>query len=148
VQYGAQSPPPAADPSESLPTGHDYGDYGVLRALDFDIDNPLDQPQTLYLYERPMGGDVKSSFLVNGTLVQVGCARLSQRYQIGDPIAVAPHARIRLPVQTMTDGGSNYPLEVGISATPPQPTVPPITAPEGCFPKAPQVTPAPEPTGR
>jgi len=153
VQYGAQTPPAADVPGQT--PGRDYGDYGVLRVIDFNITNPLDQPQTLYLYERPMGGAVRSSFLVSGTLVQVGCARVSNRYQIGDPIVVQPHANIQLPVETMTDGGSNYPLEVGITATPPQPVVPQINAPDGCFPKpqaspaaSPMPSPAPEPTGR
>jgi hypothetical protein len=143
VQYGTHSPPAAAPVNDPVPAGHDYGDYGVLHSLDFEINNPLDQPQTLYLYERPMGGAVRSSFLVNGTLVQLGCARASERYQIGDPITVEPHALLRVPVQTMTDGGSNYPLEVGISAAPPFPTVPAINAPNGCFPKIP----VPQPTG-
>lgn len=147
LQYGAHTPPALPDQ-----TGHDYGEYGVLRTLTFDVDNPLDQPQTLYLYERPLGGVVRSSFLVNGSLVQIGCARLSNRYQIGDPVTLAPHATMHLPVQTMTDGGSNYPLEVGLTATPPLPTAPPIAAPDGCFPKpqaAPSAPPSPqpEPTG-
>lgn len=148
VQYGAQSPPPADVPDDPVATGHDYGEYGVLRTLEFQIDNPLAQAQTLYLYERPMGGAVRSSFLVNGQLVQLGCARVSNRYQIGDPIVVQPNAKLTLPVQTMTDGGSSYPLEVGLTATPPQPSVPPMSAADGCFPKA-QATPVPqpEPTG-
>lgn len=154
LQYGAHTPPVVDPPNSPAPAGHDYGEYGVLRTLNFDIDNPLDQPQTLYLYERPLGGAVRSSFLVNGALVQVGCARASDRYQIGDPISVAPHAKLQLPVLTMTDGGSNYPLEIGVTATPPSPSPPPITAPDGCFPKpaTPQMTPSPampqpEPTG-
>lgn len=158
TQYGAQTPTPVSLPDDPIATGHDYGDYGVLRTLNFDIDNPLDQPQTLYLYERPLGGAVRSSFLVNGQLAQVGCARVSDRYQIGAPITVDAHQKLTLPVQTMTDGGSNYPLEVGITATPPSPAVPPITAPNGCFPKpgaapaatpaaSPSPSPAPEPTG-
>jgi hypothetical protein len=36
----------------------------------------------------------------------------------------------------MTDGGSFYPLEVGLSGTPPQPVTPPVSAPDGCFPKS------------
>lgn len=157
IQYGAHTPP--AVPEPGVPAGHDYGEYGVLRSMNFDVDNPLDAPQTLYIYERPMGGAVRSSFLVNGSLVQVGCARVSERYQIGDPIVVQPHAKLVVPVQTMTDGGSNYPLEVGITAASPQPSVPPIAAPDGCFPKpqpaaspapGPSATPLPqpEPTGR
>jgi hypothetical protein len=118
--------------------------------MNFQIDNPLDQPQMLYLYERPLGGSVRSSFLVNGQLAQVGCARVSERYQIGQPFSVNP-GKAQIAVQTMTDGGSNYPLEVGLTATPPQPSPPPINAPDGCFPKAqssPQPVPVPEPTGR
>ena len=139
VQYGAATPP-SADPAS---TGHDYGEYGVWRTLKFEVTNPGTTPATLYLYERPMGGVVRSSFLVDGTLVQVGCARVPNRYQIGQPFAANP-GNSRLVVQTMTDGGSNYPLEVGLTATPPLPTTPPMSAPDGCFPKA-QATPAPSP---
>jgi hypothetical protein len=132
TQYGATSPPPADGSS-----GHDYGDYGVVRTFTFDLSNPTAQPATLYLYERPMGGVVRSSFLVNGTtLVQPGCARLAQRYQVGQPFSLPPQSNTQLTVQTMTDGGSNYPLELGVTPAPPLPTTPPISAPEGCFPRA------------
>lgn len=153
VQYGAASPP-AADAATS---GHDYGEYGVLRTLTFDVENPGTAPATVYLYERPLGGVVRSSFLVDGTLSQVGCARVSNRYQVGTPFTVNP-GRARIAVQTMTDGGSNYPLELGLTTTPPEPSPPPISAPDGCFPKpqtaatpSPGATPpvpVPEPTGR
>jgi hypothetical protein len=143
LQYGAHSPAAAAAANDPAPSGHDYGDYGVLRSIDLELNNPLDQPQVLYLYERPMGGPVRSSFLVNGTLVQLGCARVPERYQIGDPITVAPQAQMRITLQTMTDGGSNYPLEVGVTAAPPYPSVPAMNAPDGCFPKA---APSPQPS--
>jgi hypothetical protein len=141
IQYGAATPP-AVDPTGT--PGHDYGEYGVMRTMTFDIDNPGSTPATVYLYERPMGGVVRSSFLVNGALVQVGCARLSERYQIGQPVRVNP-GKAQIQLQTMTDGGSNYPLEVGLTTTPPLPATPPITAPDGCFPK-PQNAPAPSPS--
>lgn len=150
--YGATMPP-SADPSKDW---HDYGDYGVLRTLTFDLANPTASRATLYLFEQPMGGVVRSSFLIDGVQppVQVGCVRVSVPYQVGAPIELAPGASRQLVVQTMTDGGSNYPLEVGVTATPPQPAAPPISAPDGCFPKraaspVPGSTPlpAPEPTG-
>lgn len=130
TQYGATSPP-TADPTG----GHDYGDYGVIRTLTFDLANPTAQPATVYLYEQPMGGVVRSSFLVNGILYELGCARVSQRYQIGPPVGVSAGSTARLVVQTMTDGGSNYPLEVGVTSAAPLPSTPPISAPDGCFPK-------------
>jgi hypothetical protein len=42
----------------------------------------------------------------------------------------------------MTDGGSFYPVEIGVTETTPQPSAPPITAPDGCFP-SPTSTPSP-----
>jgi len=153
LDYGLHSPPTLAPPE-----GRDFGEYGVWRTLNFNITNPSGQPATLYLYEQPMGGPVRSSFLVNATppLVDIPCARASERYQIGGAIT-APHGAMTIQLQTMTDGGPFYPLEVGLTATPPSPNPPPITAPNGCFPKpqaAPQASPLPtaspfpEPTGR
>ena len=142
TQYGATTPPASGG------AGHDYGDYGVLRTIAFDVTNPGQAPATVYLFEQPLGGVVRSSFLVDGALYQVGCARLAQHYQIGEPIVVQPGST-RVVVQTMTDGGSNYPLGVGMSSTPPIPATPAIGAPDGCFPKpeaSAQASPEPEPT--
>jgi len=151
LDYGLQSPP-VVEP----PEGRDFGEYGVWRTIDFTVNNPTGQPATIYLYETPMGGPLRSSFVINGVLppIDLGCVRLSQRYEIGQPITVQA-GRTNIQVQTMTDGGSNYPLEVGLTATAPLPSTPPITAPDGCFPKAQpsaaplaSPSPAPEPTGR
>ena len=148
LDYGLQSPQ-VITPAN----GRDFGEYGVWRTIDFTVTNSSPQPATVYLYEQPMGGVVRSSFLVNAqgasTLSQVGCARVSTPYQIGDPLTVPP-GQSHVVVQTMTDGGSNYPLRVGLTTTPPAPSPPPINAPDGCFPKAqpsPSPLPAPEPTG-
>ncbi|MEO6913514.1 MAG: hypothetical protein ABI182_05780 [Candidatus Baltobacteraceae bacterium] len=131
--YADREPsPPNVDPGAP---GHDYGDYGVLHQIAFDMSNPSGQPATIYLYEKPIGGVVRSSFVVDGQLVEVGCARVQDHYQIGVPYQLAPGATQSSTVLTMTDGGSNYPLEVGVTTTPPQPTTPPISSPDGCFPK-------------
>jgi hypothetical protein len=143
LDYGLHSPPTVEPPD-----GRDFGEYGVWRTLNFSVSNPTGQTATLYLYEQPMGGPVRSSFIISGTPqeIEIPCARASERYAIGAPIP-APPGSTTIAVQTMTDGGSFYPLEVGLTATPPSPSPPPITAPNGCFPK-PQASPAPEPTGR
>ncbi|HEX5275727.1 MAG TPA: hypothetical protein VFW34_10665 [Candidatus Rubrimentiphilum sp.] len=152
LDYGLHSPP-TIDP----PDGRDFGEYGVWRTLSFNVTNPTGQPATLYLYEQPMGGPVRSSFLINGVppLADIQCARASERYQIA-PVAAQPGATT-IQLQTMTDGGSFYPLEVGLTATPPSPNPPPISAPNGCFPKPqalpqasplPAASPIPEPAGR
>ena len=136
--YGRrQTTLPNTDPHD---TGHDFGDYGVLQHVTFDLDNPLEAPATLYFYEKPLGGVVRSSFALNGAITDVGCVRVPQRYLVGS-LTLAPRTTAAYDVVTMTDGGSNYPLEVGLTATPPTATTPPISAPDGCFPKPHPVTP-------
>jgi hypothetical protein len=131
-RYGTRTQTPVnLDPADS---GHDYGDYGVLERIAFDLDNPDAASRTLYLYERPLGGVVRSSFVVNGALHDLGCARLPSAYLIAAQ-TLEPHGRGRFDVLTMTDGGSNYPLELGVTTVPPIAATPPIRAADGCFPK-------------
>jgi hypothetical protein len=140
LTYGDRNhSPPNADPGDP---GRDVGDYGVLHRITFDLTNPSDVPATAYLYEKPLGGGVRSSFLVNDVLQDLGCVRVPNRYQVG-AYPLAARSRSALRVVTMTDGGSSYPLEVGVTATPPLPTTPPITAPDGCFPKPEAPSPPP-----
>ncbi len=122
--------PPSADPNAP---GHDYGDYGVAHRVDLNLSNPGDAAATAYLYFRPIAGIARSSFLVNGSLVELGCVRQPVPYQIA--ALTLPPGQTRATLETMTDGGSFYPVEVGVTATPPTPAAPPINAPDGCFPK-------------
>ncbi|MHB8146394.1 MAG: hypothetical protein ACYDGM_03905, partial [Vulcanimicrobiaceae bacterium] len=139
VYADRNSSPQNVDPASN---GRDYGDYGVLRTIVIRLANPTNASANAYLYEKPIGGIVRSSFLVDGAIVQVGCVREPVPYQIS-AFALAPQSSYQAVVQTMTDGGSNYPIEVGVTAAAPQPTAPPISSPEGCFPKANVPTPAP-----
>ncbi len=131
VVIGDREPtPPSADPNAP---GHDYGDYGVAHRVDLNLSNPGDAAATAYLYFRPIAGIARSSFLVNGSLVELGCVRQPVPYQIA--ALTLPPGQTRATLETMTDGGSFYPVEVGVTATPPTPTAPAINAPDGCFPK-------------
>ena len=139
-EYGARDTTPHnIDPNGP---GHDFGDYGVIHRITFDIDNPGITPQTIYLYEKPLGGPVRSTFIVDGQVKELGCARVPERYQIV-AYTMPAQQQAASTVVTMTDGGSNYPIEIGMTETPPLPTVPPQSAPDGCFPKA---TPSPSPS--
>lgn len=139
VYGGREKTPPNVDPSSP---GHDWGDYGVIHHVTFDIDNPTGMPQTVYLYEKPTGWPTINSFIIDGQLKQMGCARAEQRYEITE-YDVAPNAQQTSTIVTMTDGGSSYPLEIGLTQTPPLPNTPPVSDPDGCFPKA---TPSPSPS--
>ncbi|HXO16908.1 MAG TPA: hypothetical protein VN909_01935, partial [Candidatus Dormibacteraeota bacterium] len=127
----AEPTPKSVDPAAE---GHDYGDYGVVHAIDLTLTNPGAAPAAAYFFFRPLAGPARASFLIDGNLVDVGCVRLPIPYQVAS-FNLAPGQTYRTVVQTMTDGGSFYPAEVGVSATTPQPTAPPISSPDGCFPK-------------
>jgi hypothetical protein len=123
--------PPNVDPAAA---GHDYGDYGVLHRISIALSNPSPTPAVAYLYFRPITGIDRASFLVNGNPVEIGCVRLPVPYQIA-ALDLQPNEQTTATVLTMTDGGSFFPVEIGVSATPPLPQAPPISSPDGCFPK-------------
>jgi hypothetical protein len=139
--------PPSVDPAAN---GHDYGDYGVLHDVGVTFDNPTDVSSTAYLYFRPLAGPARANFLIDGSPVELGCMREPVPYEIA-AYTLEPHQTSRVQLQTMTDGGSFYPVEIGVTAAPPQPSPPPITAPDGCFPKppaspSPSLSPSPLPS--
>jgi hypothetical protein len=149
VVVGDREPtPPSVDANAA---GHDYGDYGVTHDINVTLANPSDAPLPVYLYFRPLAGIARATFLVDGNLVQLGCMRLPVPYEVA-AYAVGPHQTVRSFVQTMTDGGSFYPVEIGVTQATPQPSAPPITAPDGCFPRtgapaSPTPPPAPQSGG-
>jgi hypothetical protein len=123
--------PPSVDAAAA---GHDYGDYGVSHTINLTITNPGRSPASAYLYFKPLAGPARGAFIVDNNLVELGCVREAAPYQVS-AFELAPGQTYRSVVQTMTDGGSFYPAEIGLTATPPRPSAPPINAPDGCFPK-------------
>jgi hypothetical protein len=123
----APSPLPGTD-------GSDTGAYGVVHHVAFTLRNPAPQQQTVYLYERAHGGPVRASYLIDGTLMTMGCARVPTPYLITF-FVLDPQSQRTVSLLTMADGGSNFPLDIGATTTPPQPQTPPQNAPDGCFPK-------------
>jgi hypothetical protein len=120
--------------ADATAAGHDYGDYGVVHTLDLTLANPGDSPATAYLFFRPIAGPARGAFLIDGNVVDVGCVRAPVPYAVTS-FELPPGQTQRTVLQTMTDGGSFYPVQIGVSATAPQPTAPPISSPDGCFPK-------------
>jgi hypothetical protein len=114
--------------------GRDYGDYGVLHTIDLTLANPGAVVATAFLFLQPLAGPARGSFLIDGNVVEIGCVRVPSRYQIA-AIPLSPGQTSHVALQTMTDGGSFYPIRLGVTATAPVPSAPPVTAPDGCFPK-------------
>jgi hypothetical protein len=134
VQYGGRAPTPRnVDPNDD---GRDYGDYGIVHRITFALRNPTDAPAVVYLYEKPLGGPVRSTFVVDGQMHEIGCARLQQPYYVAT-YQLAPQSSGTSTTITMTDGGSFYPIEYGVTATQPQPYTPPVGSPDGCSPTVP-----------
>ncbi|GAC1413780.1 MAG: hypothetical protein NVSMB64_24060 [Candidatus Velthaea sp.] len=129
ITYGGRAPTPRN--LDATDIGRDYGDYGVVHRFTFTLENPTDAPHVVYLYQRPLGGPVRSSFLVDGLLKELGCVRLHQPYWLTS-YQLPPHSSGASTTVTMTDGGSFYPLEVGATETLPQVYTPPIGTPDGC----------------
>ncbi|HTJ26385.1 MAG TPA: hypothetical protein VMA36_09475 [Candidatus Limnocylindria bacterium] len=131
VKYGGTTPTlrnlDAGDP------GRDYGDYGVVHRITFTLANPTGDEHLVYLYEKPLGGPVRSTFFVDGQLKELGCVRLRQPYWLMT-YRLPPHSTGASTTLTMTDGGSFYPIELGVSATQPIAYTPPPGTPDGCSP--------------
>jgi hypothetical protein len=121
--------------------GRNFGDYGVIHRITFTLLNPTDDPHLVYLYEKPLGGPVRSSFVVDGQFKELGCVRMPAQYWVAT-YQLPPHSSGASTTVTMTDGGSYYPLEFGVTETQPQPYTPPVGSQDGCSPKA---LPFPEP---
>ncbi len=121
--------------------GRNFGDYGVIHRITLTLVNPTDDPHLVYLYEKPLGGPVRSSFVVDGQLKELGCVRMPQPYWIAT-YQLPPHSSGASTTVTMTDGGSYYPLEFGVTDAQPLPYTPPVGSQDGCSPKA---LPFPEP---
>jgi len=131
VQYGGKDATPRnLDPSD---TGHDYGDYGIVHRITFTLVNPTDDPHNVFLYQKPLGGPVRGTFFVDGQLKELGCVRLPQPYWI-TTYQLLPHSTAASTTITMTDGGSFYPVEFGVTETRPLPYTPPVGSPDGCSP--------------
>jgi hypothetical protein len=106
-----------------------------VHRITFTLINPTDDAHPVYLYEKPLGGPVRGTFLVDGQLKELGCARLPQPYWI-TTYQLPAHSTGATTTVTMTDGGSFYPVEFGVTETQPLPYTPPMGSPDGCSPNA------------
>ena len=119
--------------ADSSSKGRDDGDYGVVHTIDLTLDNPGTVPAVAYFFFQPPNQIANGTFLIDGKIIDVGCVRLPANYLV-TAFDLLPGQTYHTTVQTMVNGGSYLPIEVGVTATPPVST-PPLGAPDGCFPK-------------
>jgi hypothetical protein len=113
--------------------GRDDGDYGVVHTIDLTLNNPGTVPAVAYFFFQPPGQIANGTFLIDGKIIDVGCVRLPSNYQV-TAFNLLPGRTYHTVVQTMVNGGSFLPIEVGVTASAPV-NAPPTDAPDGCFPK-------------
>jgi hypothetical protein len=102
------------------------GDYGIVRPVQLHLVNVTDVPQTAYLYEVALNRALTSTFWFDGDLNPTEVPMVvdpNQRYVVR-AFPLAPREDRTVTGEYMTDGGSNYTVEYGLTADTPQ-TPPP-----------------------
>jgi len=123
------------------------GDYGILRNVNLTLTNPTQAPAIVYLYEKPIGYPVTTTinFTGDASPTRLQCAKQPQRYLVRS-FNVPADGNATITGTYMTDGGSTYPLDFGLTTTLPSPLPVSMTAPDGCFPKPAAASPFPSPS--
>ncbi|HEV2644036.1 MAG TPA: hypothetical protein VGT98_15095 [Candidatus Elarobacter sp.] len=106
------------------------GDYGIVRPVRLHLVNATDTPQTAYLYEVALNRALTSTFWFDGDLNPTEVPMVTdpnQRYVVR-AFPLAPNEDRTVTGEYMTDGGSNYTAEYGLTADQPQ-TPPPWNCP-------------------
>ncbi len=86
-----------------------HGNYGVLYRVRFDLRNPTVEGQELELVVRSGGGAARGTFMVNDELLETPVLRATQEHVL-TRWHLAAGAERSVPVLTMPQSGSNYPV--------------------------------------
>jgi hypothetical protein len=102
------------------------GDYGIVRPVRLHLINATDTQQTAFLYEVALNRGLTSTFWFDGDAAPTEVPMVTdpnQRYLVR-AFPLAPNEDRTITGEYMTDGGSNYTAEYGLTADTPQ-TPPP-----------------------
>ena len=87
------------------------GDYGVLESFVVNVQNPMNTPQHVAIYENPRGGGATGTYIIDGTLVQSHRVPAFSRYKVRQYVIPA-RGFVRVTIVTMPEAGSSYPLRL------------------------------------
>ncbi len=96
---------PSADPDIAQLPGH----YGVLYDITIKVDNARQQPATFELVTTAAAGAGRGVYLIDGHLTDTGTMRPYEERRLWRGPVAAGASRL-LPVQTIPQAGSNYPV--------------------------------------
>lgn len=106
------------------------GDYGIVRPVRLHLVNVTDVAQPVYLYEVPLNRALSTTFWFDGDAEPTEVPAVgdpNQRYLVKS-FNLAPHEDRTVTGEYMTDGGSNYTAEYGLTSNTPL-TAPPWSCP-------------------
>jgi hypothetical protein len=143
---GAVDPPPFSVGAPTIANLRDGGrplggDYGALREVALHLSDPGPDPANVYFYELPAGGSATTTIWFSGDPrpLEIPCVLQPNRYTI-KAFSLAPGETRDVAGEYMTDGTSSFPLQFGLTSTPPSPPPGPYS-PDACNPR-----PAPSPS--
>jgi hypothetical protein len=97
------------------------GEYGVLRPVELTMANPTSAPRDVFLYEQAGTAGVTTTIAFDGddAPTEVPCLVDLDGHYLVKRFALAPGERRVVTGAFLTDGGSHFPLELGLTAIPP-----------------------------
>lgn len=98
------------------------GEYGVLRPVELTMTNPTAAPRDVYLYEQAGTAGVTTTIAFDGddAPTEVPCLADLDGHYLVKRFTVPPGPKpLVVTGAFLTDGGSHFPLELGLTAIPP-----------------------------
>lgn len=97
------------------------GEYGVLRPVELTMANPTAAPRDVFLYEQAGTAGVTTTLAFDGdeAPTEVPCLADLDGHYLVKRFWLGPGERRVVTGAFLTDGGSHFPLELGLTAVPP-----------------------------
>jgi hypothetical protein len=87
------------------------GNYGVIYDINLELINPTDQEVVVAILLEPGGGPARGTLEIDGMLVGAALLRADSEAEAVRYV-LAPGAVRKTRIQTMPEGGSNYPIRL------------------------------------
>lgn len=87
------------------------GNYGLIYDITLDLFNPTAEEARVVVLLEPAGGPARATLLVDGQQVETALLRADSQAEVAR-YQLAPGERRRVRIETMPEGGSNYPVRL------------------------------------
>ena len=87
------------------------GDYGVIYDIAIELSNPTAEPAPVEIFMEPGGGTARGTVIVDGRFVETSLLRRDSESSVAH-YTLAPGEVRTVRIQTMPQGGSNYPVRL------------------------------------